>query len=136
MTGEIALIGNPNCGKSTLFNRLTGLRQSVSNLPGTTVEKKIGTWQGQNQQYGIVDLPGIYCLYAESEDEQVVTKSLLGEDGKPVPGKILFVLDASNLRRNLLLFSQVAELQIPMLVLLTMGDSATKKGIAIDSEAL
>ena len=136
MTGEIALIGNPNCGKSTLFNRLTGLRQSVSNLPGTTVEKKIGTWQGQNQQYGIVDLPGIYSLYAESEDEQVVTKSLLGEDGKPVPEKILFVLDASNLRRNLLLFSQVAELQIPMLVLLTMGDSATKKGIAIDSEAL
>ncbi len=136
MAEEIALIGNPNCGKSTLFNRLTGLRQKISNLPGTTVEKKYGLWQTEVNNYSLADLPGIYSLFSEAEDEKVVVKSLLGMDGKPIPQKILFILDASNLRRNLLLFSQVAELKIPMVGLLTMNDTALKKNLEINTQAL
>ena len=136
MAENIALIGNPNCGKSTLFNLLTGLRQKVSNLPGTTVEKKYGTWKTNNQVFALQDLPGIYSLYAEAEDEKVVVKALLGIDQGPLPKKILFILDASNLRRNLLLFTQVAELNIPMAVLLTMNDTAVKKNMEPDAEAL
>jgi ferrous iron transport protein B len=136
MAEEIALVGNPNCGKSTLFNRLTGLRQKISNLPGTTVEKKYGLWQSDSNNYSLADLPGIYSLFSEAEDEKVVVKALLGLDGKPVPEKILFILDASNLRRNLLLFSQVAELNIPMAVALTLNDTAEKRGLKIDIPAL
>ena len=136
MAEEIALIGNPNCGKSTLFNRLTGLRQKISNLPGTTVEKKYGLWQTEVDNYSLADLPGIYSLFSEAEDEKVVVKSLLGLDGKPIPQKILFILDASNLRRNLLLFTQVAELQIPMVGLLTMNDTALKKNLEVNTQAL
>jgi ferrous iron transport protein B len=136
MAEEIALIGNPNCGKSTLFNLLTGLRQKISNLPGTTVEKKYGLWQTEVNNYSLADLPGIYSLFSEAEDEKVVVKSLLGMDGKPIPQKILFILDASNLRRNLLLFSQVAELKIPMVGLLTMNDTALKKNLEINTQAL
>jgi len=133
MAENIALIGNPNCGKSTLFNRLTGLRQKVSNLPGTTVEKKYGSW---GAQFSLIDLPGIYSLYSESEDERVVVKELLGLDSVDLPNKIFFILDASNLRRNLLLFSQVAELNIPMTVLLTMNDTAQKKNLQINTTEL
>lgn len=136
MAENIALIGNPNCGKSTLFNRLTGLRQKVSNLPGTTVEKKYGSWGAGGQQFSLIDLPGIYSLYSESEDERVVVKELLGLDSVDLPNKIFFILDASNLRRNLLLFSQVAELNIPMTVLLTMNDTAQKKNLQINTTEL
>lgn len=136
MAENIALIGNPNCGKSTLFNRLTGLRQKVSNLPGTTVEKKYGSWGAVGQQFSLIDLPGIYSLYSESEDERVVVKELLGLDSVDLPNKIFFILDASNLRRNLLLFSQVAELNIPMTVLLTMNDTAQKKNLQINTTEL
>ncbi|MBM3920167.1 MAG: ferrous iron transport protein B [Sphingomonadales bacterium] len=136
MVETIALIGNPNCGKSTLFNRLTGLRQKISNLPGTTVEKKLGLWQGNNHRYSLLDLPGIYSLYSESEDEKVVVKALLGMESGDSPNKILFILDASNLRRNLLLFSQVSELKIPMAVLLTMNDTALRKNLTVSTEKL
>ncbi|MFM7765009.1 MAG: ferrous iron transport protein B [Sphingomonadales bacterium] len=136
MVETIALIGNPNCGKSTLFNRLTGLRQKISNLPGTTVEKKLGLWQGNNHRYSLLDLPGIYSLYSESEDEKVVVKALLGMNSGDLPNKILFILDASNLRRNLLLLTQVAELNIPMTVLLTMNDTAQKKNLEINTTEL
>ena len=136
MAENIALIGNPNCGKSTLFNLLTGLRQKISNLPGTTVEKKQGKWQADSITHTLLDLPGIYSLYSESDDEKVVVKSLLGLGKSQVPEKILFVLDASNLRRNLLLFSQVAELKIPMAVLLTMNDTAVKKNLNINADKL
>jgi len=135
MDENIALIGNPNCGKSTLFNHLTGLRQKVSNLPGTTVEKKYGTWKTEKQTYFLQDLPGIYSLYSEAEDEKVVVKALLANN-EEVPKKILFILDASNLRRNLLLFTQVAELKIPMVVLLTMNDTALKKNLEVSTAAL
>jgi ferrous iron transport protein B len=135
MDENIALIGNPNCGKSTLFNHLTGLRQKVSNLPGTTVEKKYGSWKTEKQTYFLQDLPGIYSLYSEAEDEKVVVKALLANN-EEVPKKILFILDASNLRRNLLLFTQVAELKIPMVVLLTMNDTALKKNLEVSTAAL
>ncbi|NBP04610.1 MAG: ferrous iron transport protein B [Bacteroidetes bacterium] len=136
MADNIALIGNPNCGKSTLFNRLTGLRQKISNLPGTTVEKKYGTWQFDGKKFNLIDLPGIYSLYSEAEDEKLVVKALLGLDHGNLPNKILFILDASNLRRNLLLFTQVAELNIPMTVLLTMNDTAQKKNLEINTKEL
>ena len=136
MAKFIALIGNPNCGKSTLFNLLTGLRQKISNLPGTTVEKKQGKWQAGSVTHTLLDLPGIYSLYSESDDEKLVVKSLLGLEQSELPDKILFILDASNLRRNLLLFSQVAELKIPMAVLLTMNDTAHKKNLTVTTKKL
>lgn len=135
MAEKIALIGNPNCGKSTLFNHLTGLRQKVSNLPGTTVEEKYGKWLVESTHFSLIDLPGIYSLYSDSEDEKLVVKELLDSKNDGVK-KILFILDASNLRRNLLLFSQVAELKIPMAVLLTMNDTAARKNLEIDTKAL
>lgn len=133
---HIALVGNPNCGKSTLFNRLTGLRQKTSNLPGTTVEKKSGTWKNGNVSLKITDLPGIYSLFTQSDEERIVVDHLLGLHGKVKPEFIIFLLDASNLRRNLLLFDQVSELGIPVIVALTMLDTADRRGIITDSEAL
>ncbi|MCC7296808.1 MAG: ferrous iron transporter B, partial [Bacteroidia bacterium] len=132
---HIALIGNPNCGKSTLFNRLTGLRQSTSNLPGTTVEQKSGIWKSANGTYKLTDLPGIYSLFTDSDEEGIVVDTLLGKN-KEKPNLLVFLLDASNLRRNLLLFTQVAEIGIPIIVGLTMSDTAARRGIGIDSEEL
>jgi len=125
---QILLIGNPNCGKTTLFNRITGLNQKTSNLPGTTVEAYKGKIKIQGEDYQIIDLPGIYSLFSNTEYEQVVNKYLLGHSaGKP--NLVVFVLDASNLRRNLLLYSQVAELGIPSAGILTMTDTANRRNI-------
>lgn len=135
-TLRIALVGNPNCGKSTLFNRLTGLRQKTSNLPGTTVDRKQGTWVTAGERVNLSDLPGIYSLYSESDDEKVVVRTLLGLEGELIPDKLLFVIDASNLRRNLLLFSQVAELGIPCAGVLTMNDTARAHGLETDLTGL
>lgn len=132
----IALAGNPNCGKTTLFNRLTGLNQSTSNLPGTTVEHKTGVWKTGNAKYTVTDLPGIYSLYTQSDEERIVVDHLLGIHGKHKPEKILLLMDASNLRRNLLLFDQVQELGIPVIVVLTMLDTALRRGIEIDTDLL
>lgn len=132
---NIALIGNPNCGKSTLFNRLTGLRQKTSNLPGTTVERKNGTWKIKGREYKLTDLPGIYSLFTRQDEEGIVTDHLIGKK-YPRPELLIFLLDASNLRRNLLLFTQVQELRIPAIVCLTMEDTAKRKGISIDTAAL
>lgn len=125
---QILLIGNPNCGKTTLFNRITGLNQKTSNLPGTTVEAYKGKINIQGEDYQIIDLPGIYSLFSNTEYEQVVNTHLLGHSaGKP--NLVVFVLDASNLRRNLLLYSQVAELGIPSAGILTMTDTANRRNI-------
>lgn len=134
--GHIALIGNPNCGKSTLFNRLTGLRQKTSNLPGTTVEQKKGIWKSSLGQSSLIDLPGIYSIYTENEEEKIVVDHLLGEKNKIKPELLIFVLDAANLRRNLLLLHQVSELGFPGIVVLTMTDTAKRRGISIDIEKL
>lgn len=132
---SFALVGNPNCGKSTLFNRLTGLTQKTSNLPGTTVEAMHGEIKVGQKTIHLLDLPGIYSLYTKSEDEGLVVKHLIRTDENK-PEAIIFVMDASNLRRNLLLFSQVAELQIPCACVLTMTDTAVRRGIDIDLLAL
>jgi ferrous iron transport protein B len=132
---RIAFVGNPNCGKSTLFNRLTGLTQKTSNLPGTTVEASSGHVNLLNQKIELIDLPGIYSLFTQSEDERLVVQHLAGF-GEEKPDALLLVIDSSNLRRNLLLYSQVAELGIPAVCVLTMSDSAKRRGVKVDIEAL
>ena len=133
---HIALLGNPNCGKSTLFNRLTGLRQKTSNLPGTTVDKKTGSLTLSDRNCILEDLPGIYSLFSKAEDEKVVIKSLLGIDDQKKPDLVFFIFDAANIRRNLLLFSQFAELNIPCAGVITMNDTAERRNIRIDSAKL
>ena len=132
---RIAFVGNPNCGKSTLFNRLTGLTQKTSNLPGTTVEASIGHLTINGEKTELIDLPGIYSLYTQSDDERLVVEHLAGI-GEEKPEALLLVIDASNLRRNLLLYSQVAELGIPAVCVLTLSDSAKRRGVKIDADAL
>ncbi len=134
---KVALIGNPNTGKSTLFNLLTGLNQKIGNFPGITVDRKTGSLKlpsGRNAD--IVDLPGCYSLNPKSNDEAIVFEVLANTKDKSHPDVIVLVADATNLRRNLLLFSQVADLGIPMLLALNMSDLATNEGIDIDVDSL
>ncbi|MEJ2883415.1 ferrous iron transport protein B [Pedobacter sp. GR22-6] len=130
---KIALVGNPNTGKSTLFNLLTGLNQKIGNFPGITVDKKVGYSKlPDGRTAEIVDLPGTYSLYPKSKDERIVFQVLAHAENPSFPDVIVLVADATNLRRNLLLYSQVADLGIPMLLALNMTDMASKEGIAID----
>ncbi|MEI7907108.1 MAG: ferrous iron transport protein B, partial [Bacteroidota bacterium] len=133
----IALIGNPNCGKTTLFNELTGLRQKVGNYPGVTVEKKEGKILIGTEEITVLDLPGTYSLSANSLDEKVVTDILFGKiPGTPIPDIVVFVSDATNLERNLYLLSQVIDLKIPTVVALNMYDRIQDTGITIDTAQL
>ena len=120
---RICLVGNPNTGKSSLFNQLTGLQQHIGNFPGVTVEKKVGICTLKNgQQIELIDLPGTYSLIPQSEDERVVYE-LLANDGHPErPQQIICVIDVSNLERNLLLFTQLYDQNWPLTVALTMSD--------------
>jgi ferrous iron transport protein B len=132
---HVYLAGNPNAGKSTLFNRLTGLRQKTSNLPGTTVEKRSGTWNlPDGTSCTLTDLPGAYGFMAASEDESQVLKAFA--DTTQWPDAIIYVADASNLERHLLFFTELAALGIPMILALTMTDMATARGLQIDINAL
>ncbi|MCZ6674591.1 MAG: ferrous iron transport protein B [Verrucomicrobia bacterium] len=136
-TLRIALIGNPNTGKTTIFNNLTGLRQRTGNYPGVTVSRKAGTMKLGDTTAELLDLPGTYSLSAHSPDERVVIDVLNGrfeEIGKP--DLILFVADATNLRRNLFLASQVATLKIPMVLILNQWDSVARSGQQIDLNLL
>ncbi len=134
---NIALIGNPNSGKSSLFNLLTGLNQKVGNFPGVTVEKKEGGFKLPNKQECIVlDLPGTYSLYPRRSDEWVSYKQLMTPKKEESIDLAIVVADASNLRRNLLYVSQVIDLKIPVVVALTMVDLAKKRGIKIDVDCL
>ncbi|HUY35343.1 MAG TPA: ferrous iron transport protein B [Pirellulales bacterium] len=129
----VALLGNPNTGKSTLFNGLAGVRQRVGNYPGVTVEKKVGHLAHEGRHYALVDLPGTYSLAPRSPDEMVAVDVLLGRRGDtPPPDVVLSIVDASNLERNLYLLSQVLELGLPTVVALNMTDVAQQRGIAID----
>ena len=132
-----AVIGNPNSGKSTLFNRLTGLRQTTGNYPGVTVEKHAGTIQLEDRAIELVDLPGIYCLGGFSADEKIAVDVILGRiDGaKPVDG-LLFVLDATHLYQGLYLLQQLLEMNVPVIVALTMGDVAMANGLDVSVEVL
>ena len=132
-TPTYALVGNPNCGKSTLFNALTGLKQKVGNYPGVTVEKKVGTTYSQHgQPMTVIDLPGAYSLAARSPDEAVTRDVLLGRRADTQqPDRILCILDATNLERNLYLLHQILDLGRPVIVVLNMMDLAAKAGLNI-----
>lgn len=133
----MALVGNPNTGKTTLFNRLTGSRQKIGNYPGVTVEKKYGSWEYGGRTVVLVDLPGTYSLAASSPDERVALDFLTGNlAGEQAPDAVVCVVDASNIVRNLFLASQVADLGLPLVIALNMADAADKAGIAIDTALL
>ncbi|MBR2648566.1 MAG: ferrous iron transport protein B [Sediminibacterium sp.] len=132
-TLHIALVGNPNSGKSSLFNALTGLNQKVGNFPGVTVDKKTGAFTldgGKNAE--LIDLPGTYSLYPRRADEWVAYKVLMGADEEVRADLVVLVADASNLKRNLLFCSQIIDLKVPVVMALTMNDIAAKKDIKID----
>ena len=134
---NIALLGNPNTGKTSLFNSLTGLSQKVGNYPGITVEKKEGICMLNRTTKGhIIDLPGTYSLNASSIDESVVIEILLNKTGKDFPDVSVVVTDVENLKRNLLLFTQVKDLGIPTLLVINMADQMKRKGISLDIPVL
>jgi ferrous iron transport protein B len=134
---RLALIGNPNSGKTSLFNQLTGLNQKVGNFPGVTVDRKTGIAQlGGQRRAEIIDLPGTYSLYPKSLDEQVIADLLYNPDAADYPDFVVVTVDASNLRRSLLLFSQLADLGLPAILALNMTDVAAERGIQIDLPAL
>ncbi|MES2544520.1 MAG: ferrous iron transport protein B [Bacteroidota bacterium] len=136
MTGiniNVALIGNPNVGKTSVFNELTGLNQQVGNYPGITVEKKIGFCKlPNNNKANILDLPGTYSLNASSIDENVVIELLLNKNDKLYPDVALVVTDVENLKRNLLLYTQIKDLEIPTILVINMADRMEYKGISLD----
>lgn len=132
-----AMIGNPNSGKTTLFNALTGLRQKVGNYPGVTVEKKEGRLETNGRKVRLLDLPGLYSLSPQSPDETIARDVLMGQrPDTPRPQAIVNIVDANNLERNLLLTSQLMDLGIPMVVILTMGDVARGNGTQVDADRL
>ncbi len=133
---KLALIGNPNVGKTSLFNNLTGLNQKVGNYSGVTVEKKIGFFYYKHIKYQIIDLPGTYSIYPSSEDEEIVSNLLNNVNDSDYPDKIIVVVDSSNLKKSLLLFSQIQDLGFPVLLILNMMDQAKKKGIYINIKNL
>lgn len=131
-TLHIALAGNPNAGKSTIFNALTGARQHVGNWPGKTVEKKEGEFRHNGTRIRIVDLPGTYSLSAYSPEEMIARDYIIHEK----PDLVVVVVDASNLERNLYLAVQVLELEVPAVLVLNMMDVAESRGHAIDPAQL
>jgi len=134
---HIGLVGNPNSGKSSLFNCLTGLNQKVGNFPGVTVELKVGEAKIDDNIWAeFLDLPGTYSLYPRRNDEQVTYDVLLNEEHEEHPDILVVIVDASNLKRNLLFASQIIDLKIPTVVALTMMDLARKKGVEIDVAGL
>ncbi|MBR2210729.1 MAG: ferrous iron transport protein B [Fibrobacter sp.] len=128
----IAIAGNPNCGKTALFNALTGARQHVGNWPGVTVEKKEGYFELGDRQIRLVDLPGTYALFANAEDERAAVDYLLSREAS----LIINIVDATNLERNLFLTSQLADMKIPMVIAVNMMDIAEKRGVQLDLDEL
>ncbi|GFD99197.1 ferrous iron transport protein B [Alteromonas sp. KUL156] len=134
---NVALIGNPNTGKTSLFNQLTGLNQKVGNYPGVTVDKKQGVCKLPNGKNAtITDLPGTYSINPTSIDESIVLKALMTTHQEEKPDVIVVVADIENLKRNLLLFSQIQDLEVPTILALNMADQLKRKGISIDIPAL
>jgi ferrous iron transport protein B len=134
---KIALVGNPNTGKTTLFNQLTGLNQKVGNYPGVTVDKKTGTCKlPDGARVEIIDLPGTYSLNASSADEEIVTEALASPLFQDHPDAVVVVADATNLKRNLLLFTQVYDLGLPMVLVLNMADLVKRIGMEVDAVGL
>ncbi len=130
---RVAITGNPNCGKTSVFNALTGLNQQVGNYAGTTVDKKTGVLvYDKLLRANIIDLPGTYSIYPKSKDEEIAIDAIINPESKDAPDLIIVVCDASNLKRNLLYFSEVADLKKPVILVLTMMDIAEKKGLDIN----
>ena len=134
---KVALVGNPNTGKTSLFNQLTGLNQKVGNYPGITVDKKVGKALLSEDCYAsIVDLPGTYSINPTTIDENIVLQTLLNKEHDDFPDVIVVVADIENIKRNLLLYSQIKDLEIPTILAINMADQLSKKGVEIDIEQL
>jgi ferrous iron transport protein B len=134
---HVALIGNPNTGKTSVFNQLTGLNQKVGNYPGITVEKKEGVCKlSDSVKARIIDLPGTYSLNSTSADEQIVVEMLVNEKAENFPDVAVVVADIESLKRNLLLFTQIKDLNIPVILAINMADMMERKGISLDVERL
>jgi ferrous iron transport protein B len=134
---KISLIGNPNSGKTSVFNRITGLNQQVGNFPGITVEKKTGIYKLPNGHKAVItDLPGTYSLYPNSSDERIVLETLLNENDSSYPDLILYVADANNLERHLVLLTQIMDFKIPIILLLNMIDVAKSEGKSCNETVL
>lgn len=134
---KVALVGNPNSGKSSLFNQLTGLKQKIGNFPGVTVEKRSGiTTLPDGSSLEIIDLPGTYSIYPRSLDEQIVAEILLDHHSLTTPDKIVVIADATNLKRGLLLLSQIVDLGLPTILALNMMDLVARAGISYDIKTL
>ncbi len=132
---KLALVGNPNAGKTTLFNELTGLRQTVGNYPGVTVEVKSGVLDIFSEEHQLMDLPGIYSLYPNSAEEKVTVRTLLDKDSKYHPEAVVYVADLTNLAQNLLLFSQIIDLGFPTILVLSKTDVA-RRDILWDAQVI
>lgn len=132
----VAIVGNPNAGKTSLFNSLTGSHQKVGNYPGVTVERISATLRLEGQELECVDIPGLYSMEAQSSDEHVAVEAILGRGDNPRPDLLVCVVNAANLERNLFLFSQIAELGLPIVVALTMTDLLRDEGKALDAVKL
>lgn len=133
---RIALVGNPNIGKTTLFNKLCGLNQKTGNYPGVTIDKKRGKFSAGNVQAEIIDLPGINSLFPNSKDEELVVDYLLSSTANDFPDLLVVVASAINLKKNLYLFEQLSDLEIPLILAVNMNDLAIKRGIEIDARQL
>jgi ferrous iron transport protein B len=133
---KIALFGNPNTGKSTVFNLLTGLRQKIGNFPGVTVDKKSGVIQLDGVEHELIDIPGVYSIYPSNKEEKVVYELLVSSPPHQRPDLGIVVADASNLARSLFFFSQLIDCGLPLVLVINMNDIAEKKGISIDINAL
>ncbi len=133
---KVAIVGNPNSGKSSLFNNLTGLQQKVGNYPGVTVDRKSGFMHIAGERVEVLDLPGTYSVYSQSEDERVSMRILLEKSNLDFPDLVIIVIDATHLSRNLLFFSQIRDLGFPCVIALTMVDIAAGQGISIDINEL
>lgn len=134
---RLALTGNPNSGKSSVFNKLTGLRQKVGNFPGVTVDKKTGTYiLSDKRQIELIDFPGAYSFYPTSQDERIVVQSLVNPQDANYPDAILYIADATRLEHHLLLFTQIKDLGLPIALVLNMADMAQKQGRELDRNKL
>src|SRR5947207_4064218 len=136
-TPTVALVGNPNTGKTTLFNALAGMNQRVGNYPGVTVETKKGKLHHGDLTLDLIDLPGTYSLAPRSPDEMLAVDVILGQNAnEPRPDVVITIVDASNIERNLYLTTQVLELGVPVIVALNMMDVAESQGLRIDVDKL
>jgi len=133
---KVALVGNPNIGKTTLFNSLCGLSQKTGNYPGVTIDKKIGSYTFNEHSIEIVDLPGINSLYPKSQDEELVKDYLIDSSREDFPQLVIVLVSALNLKRNLYLFHQVQDLNIPVVLAVNMNDVATKRGVFVNEKEL